>query len=87
VFGDHQLRLAAAQAQLDAGRAELGGDLVGGLRERVEKGQPGGGVDRAAQQLGRASHLGAARRRSRVEIAAEAFDERCDVHDVTMPPK
>ena len=72
--------LAAAQPDLDGGVVELGGDLGGRVGEHLEQAHPGGRVQRAGQQLGGAGHVVAAGRRGR-EIAAEAFEVRCQFHD------
>ena len=77
---DDEVELAAGRAGRRRPRRQLGGDLGGGLGDRLHQGQPGGGVEGEHEALGGLPCLVAARLGGRDEVAAEALDVRRDVH-------
>ncbi len=80
----HELRLAAAQPQLDRAGRQLARDLVGGGRERLEQREPDRRLQRGGQALRQRTGLLAARLGGDGELAAELLDIRREVHDATM---
>ena len=63
VVGDDEVRIAAPQADLDAGAVEGGGDLGGGVGQRLQEGHPHRRVEGVRQPIGGVDHRLAARRR------------------------
>ena len=68
---DHELGLAAAQAQLDRARRQLAGDLGGCRRERIQEGESHGGFQRGREPLRERQRVLATGRRRDRELLAE----------------
>ena len=82
---DDELRVAAAEAQLDGPGSELGGDLLGSGPEGVDEHEADRRVERREQTVGGAAHvvsgdLGSGADSSR----CRRLDVRCQLHDVSM---
>ena len=73
---DDEVRLAAAQAQLDGARSELARDVVGGGRQRIEQHQPRGRIQRGGQALSERAGFVTAGIGGDGELAAEVLDVR-----------
>ena len=68
--------LAAVEPDVDAAGRHLGGDLGGGLRDRLHQREPGGGVEGEGEPLGGRAGLGAGGLGGGEQVAAEAVDVR-----------
>ena len=81
---DDELRVPAAQAQLDGARGELRGDLLGSGPEGVDEHEADGRVERRQETVGGAAHVLTADLGSGAELTMQAVDVRCELHDVSM---
>ncbi len=85
---DHEVELAAVEADVHAALGQLGADLGGGLGDGLHEGQSGAGVQRVAEALGHLAGLVATGLGRGQQVATEAVDVRRDVHahhyDITV---
>ena len=81
---DDELRITAAEAQLDGPGSELGGDLFGRRAEGVDEHEADRRVERREQTVGGAAHVVSGDLGGGGELSMQGVDVRCELHDVSM---
>ena len=81
---DDELRIAAAEAELDGARGELGGDLVGGCPEGVDEHEADRRVERGEQPVGGPANVVAGDLGGGRQLSVQRLDVGRQLHDVSM---
>ena len=78
------MRIAASEAQFDGSGSELGGDLFGSRPEGIDEHQADRCVKRREQAIGGTTDVVSTDLGGGGELALEAVDVGCELHDASM---